>query len=202
MSERIWPTAIAWSSTHARWKSDVQLLVEPLRRLIGSSTQIKSAAESRQERAAAPPTQSSGEVGTAAKFDGPTLQRISKELAIEICPIAEVVASGPQPRAIRQKRFVSRSQRKSNRRNNGNVSAKSNCGSLDTNSNGSDQRQGRTEDSIRARPRRRASCKIGTRSAAIITAVQKFGCSSHSNRFHRIGISCRCEFSKRIVRAK
>ncbi len=77
--------------THARWKSDVQLLVEPLRRLIGSSTQIKSAAESRQERAAAPPTQSSGEVGTAAKFDGPTLQRISKELAIEIGPIAEVV---------------------------------------------------------------------------------------------------------------
>ncbi len=44
--------------THARWKSDVQLLVEPLRRLIGSSGQTESAT---QAGASAPPRQPSSE---------------------------------------------------------------------------------------------------------------------------------------------
>lgn len=77
--------------THARWKSDVQLLVEPLRRLLGSSGEAKSAIVSSGPRAAAPATIRTNPDATAFRFDPATLQRISRELAIDIGPIADVV---------------------------------------------------------------------------------------------------------------
>lgn len=77
--------------THARWKSDVQLLVEPLRRLIGSSSELKPAARSRGEGAIDSLPSATRNDGTTTSFEAATLQRIGKELAIDIGPIAEVV---------------------------------------------------------------------------------------------------------------
>jgi TonB family protein len=93
--------------THARWKSDVQVLLEPLRRLIGSSDQVLARAPTAepklgQEKPPSPPSSLSGAPSsgavTDARFDAATLQRIGRELAMYIGPIADVWVS----RATRQ----------------------------------------------------------------------------------------------------
>ena len=87
--------------THARWKSDVQLLLDPLRRLIGSSGQVRAApprAEPKLAQATPAPSQAasvptgSGAVNVS-RFDPATLQRIRRELALCIGPIADVGVS-------------------------------------------------------------------------------------------------------------
>ncbi len=59
--------------THARWKSDVQLLIKALRPLVGGDSQT-------------PPA-----VQPALEIDAMIAQRIARELAIYIGPIAEIV---------------------------------------------------------------------------------------------------------------
>jgi TonB family protein len=91
--------------THARWRSDVQLLIEPLRRLIGISGERKTgsgrgetivadpAGSSPQELASSP----KAEAITASRFDAASLQRIRRELALHIGPIAELVVARAAP---------------------------------------------------------------------------------------------------------
>ena len=96
--------------THARWRSDVQLLIEPLRRLIGISGEIKPrsasgeaivadhAPPSSQELTSSPKADSpNAEQSTASRFDAATLQRIRRELALHIGPIAELVVARATP---------------------------------------------------------------------------------------------------------
>jgi TIR domain len=85
--------------THARWKSDVQLLLDALHRLVGEVGQ--SAAKTGRDQAA--PASSTNSLkqkitGTAKseslapiKIDPAILQRVSRELALHIGPIAEIV---------------------------------------------------------------------------------------------------------------
>lgn len=94
--------------THARWKSDVQVLLEPLRRLI-SSERVQARAPKAELKLGqeTPPTPalsgapSSGAV-TDARFDTAALQRIRRELALYIGPIADVSVS----RATRSSRSI------------------------------------------------------------------------------------------------
>lgn len=91
--------------THARWRSDVQLLIEPLRRLIGISGEIKARSASGEAIVAdhAPPlspelaSSPNAEQRTASRFDAATLQRIRRELALHIGPIAELVVARAAP---------------------------------------------------------------------------------------------------------
>ena len=91
--------------THARWRSDVQLLIEPLRRLIGISGEIKprsAGGEAIVADHARPPSQEitssrNAEPITASRFDAATLQRIRRELALHIGPIAELVMARATP---------------------------------------------------------------------------------------------------------
>jgi len=91
--------------THARWRSDVQLLIESLRRLIGISDEINPrsaggkaivadhAQPSSRELTSSP----NAEQITASRFDAATLQRIRRELALHIGPIAELVLARAAP---------------------------------------------------------------------------------------------------------
>ena len=86
--------------THARWRSDVQLLIEPLRRLIASSAQAQSGSARGESKVAqqTPPSQpvsppASSDPIVASRFDPATLQRIRLELALCIGPIADVGVS-------------------------------------------------------------------------------------------------------------
>ena len=91
--------------THARWRSDVQLLIEPLRRLIGISGEIKARSASGEANVADYARPSSQELAspphaehtTASRFDSATLQRIRRELAPHIGPIAELVVARAAP---------------------------------------------------------------------------------------------------------
>jgi TonB family protein len=91
--------------THARWRSDVQLLIEPLRRLIGVSAEIKPRSASGEAIVADHARPSSQELTsspnaeqiTASRFDAATLQRIRRELALHIGPIAELVVARATP---------------------------------------------------------------------------------------------------------
>lgn len=91
--------------THARWRSDVQLLIDPLRRLIGISGEIKARTASGEARVADQMRPSSQELASAPKtddvtvshFDAATLQRIRRELALHIGPIAELVVARATP---------------------------------------------------------------------------------------------------------
>jgi TonB family protein len=91
--------------THARWRSDVQLLIEPLRRLIGISGEIKPRSASGEAIVADHARPSSQELRsspnaeqiTASRFDAATLQRIRRELALHIGPIAELVVARATP---------------------------------------------------------------------------------------------------------
>jgi len=83
--------------THARWRSDIQLLIEALRRLVGDANQIEattpsneaaaSPATPRQEAAASPKLENE----SSARIDPAVIQRVSRELALHIGPIAEMV---------------------------------------------------------------------------------------------------------------
>jgi len=85
--------------THARWRSDVQLLLEPLRRLVGSSGQVQAVAARDESKAAQAPFSPSVSVPsnsssiTTSRFDPVTLPRIRRELALCIGPIADVGVS-------------------------------------------------------------------------------------------------------------
>ncbi len=83
--------------THARWKSDVQVLIRALRPFtdepgVSAAEKGKEPVESREESTA---SQASGRVSNAAavapSIDAPTIERVSRELAAYIGPIAEVV---------------------------------------------------------------------------------------------------------------
>jgi TonB family protein len=91
--------------THARWRSDVLLLLEPLARIIGTSGEVKARSTSGEAIVAGHARRSSQELASssgiedisAARFDAATLQRIRRELAMHIGPIAEVVVSRAAP---------------------------------------------------------------------------------------------------------
>jgi TonB family protein len=90
--------------THARWRSDVQLLIEPLRRLTGISGEIKPRSANGEAIVADHARPSSQELTspnaeqiTASRFDAATLQRIRRELALHIGPIAELVVARATP---------------------------------------------------------------------------------------------------------
>jgi hypothetical protein len=85
--------------THARWRSDIQLLVEALRRLVADSNPVGTGSGPHQSASPARPGAASTQVqGTsetqprsAVQFDPATMQRVSRELALHIGPIAEIV---------------------------------------------------------------------------------------------------------------
>jgi hypothetical protein len=87
--------------THARWKSDVQLLISALRRLLGD-VNLAGASASPNDAATssghgAPPREvaasSKIEAEKSALIDPAALQRIKRELAQRIGPIASIVVT-------------------------------------------------------------------------------------------------------------
>jgi TonB family protein len=92
--------------THARWRSDVQLLVEPLRRLTGLPGKNPSSGsraiaskliEVPQAESPAPLTEAVTPQTTSSRIDAATLQRVSRELAHHIGPIADLVVKRAAP---------------------------------------------------------------------------------------------------------
>ncbi len=83
--------------THARWKSDIQLLIEALRRLLGDSIQAGIGVRANAAVASPQPSQqrATGALkrldGSPARVDPAALQHISRELALRIGPIAGIV---------------------------------------------------------------------------------------------------------------
>lgn len=83
--------------THARWKSDVQVLVRALQPFMSPSRADGADREMGpgETRAGGSAAQASGEAtngaAVASTIDAPTMARVTKELAIFIGPIAEVV---------------------------------------------------------------------------------------------------------------
>ena len=85
--------------THTRWRSDIQLLTEALRRLLADTTQ--SAKSKRFNATASPelpttPKEATGSKpgdASTARFDPAALQRVTRELAIRIGPIASRIVS-------------------------------------------------------------------------------------------------------------
>jgi len=79
--------------THARWKSDVQVLLRALQPFMdppcGDVSNDKAPAELKEESSASVRTSSSASIASA--IDIQTIERVGKELAIYIGPIAEVV---------------------------------------------------------------------------------------------------------------
>ena len=83
--------------THARWKSDIQLLIEALRRLLGDAIQAGTVVRANAAAASAQTTQQEAMEtsklvdGSPARVDPAVLQQISRELALRIGPIAGIV---------------------------------------------------------------------------------------------------------------
>lgn len=86
--------------THARWKSDVQVLLQALRPYlnVGDVSATVGHSEDREPEPSAPVQETSGEhraggrsEAAALKFEPQTMERIIKELAAFIGPISEVV---------------------------------------------------------------------------------------------------------------
>ena len=85
--------------THARWRSDIQLLVEALRRLVVDSNPVGTGSGPHQSASPARPGATSPHVkGTSepeprssSQIDPATMQRVSRELALHIGPIADIV---------------------------------------------------------------------------------------------------------------
>ncbi len=85
--------------THARWRSDIQLLVEALRRLVVDSNPVGTGSGPHQSASPARPGAAFTEVkGTSeldprssVQIDPTTMQRVSRELALHIGPIANIV---------------------------------------------------------------------------------------------------------------
>jgi TonB family protein len=87
--------------THARWRSDIQLLVEALRRLLGDSNKVKTGSGSSEvpHTTQAASAQRAGrgtsqiDEGSSPRLDSAILQRVSRELALRIGPIATIVVT-------------------------------------------------------------------------------------------------------------
>jgi TonB family protein len=85
--------------THARWRSDIQLLVEALRRLVVDSNQVGTGSGAHQSPSPAGPSDASAaskatselESRSSVQIDPETVQRVSRELALHIGPIADIV---------------------------------------------------------------------------------------------------------------
>jgi TonB family protein len=85
--------------THARWRSDLQLLKEALRRLLGDPSPDGTTARSSEARASARPGMTQQEVtgsskledGSSSRIDAAAVQQVIRELALRIGPIAGVV---------------------------------------------------------------------------------------------------------------
>ena len=85
--------------THARWRSDIQLLIEALRRLVGDTSQSGTRTGPNQATASAQPGIPHQEVrgssklenGSSARIDPAAMQRVSRELALHIGPIADIM---------------------------------------------------------------------------------------------------------------
>jgi TonB family protein len=85
--------------THARWRSDMQLLTDALRRLLEDTSQAETSARPNEATTSARPATAQQEVagsskledGSSARFDPATVQRVSRELALRIGPIAGIV---------------------------------------------------------------------------------------------------------------
>jgi hypothetical protein len=73
--------------THVRWKSDLQLLLKALRPLVEDPAHVAAASTTVE----ALPALASHTVGAGGSIDPATVQRIARELAIHIGPIAEIV---------------------------------------------------------------------------------------------------------------
>ncbi len=87
--------------THARWKSDVQVLAEALRPYLESPSDAST--QHRERTAAFAPsavTQQTQAVAKAPQFDPELLGRLGKELAAYIGPIAEIVVKRSAKRAL------------------------------------------------------------------------------------------------------
>lgn len=83
--------------THPRWKSDVQVLIRSLRAVVGEpwASDTEDGKKFGKLREEPPTTQSSGHKGSfeavTSTIDAQTMERITKELATYIGPIAEIV---------------------------------------------------------------------------------------------------------------
>ena len=86
--------------THARWRSDVLVFVEALRRLVGTAPSTETRIMPRPATFAAPPATSvrqqvaappKPESARPAPLDPAAVQRVSQELAVHIGPIAGIV---------------------------------------------------------------------------------------------------------------
>jgi TonB family protein len=85
--------------THARWKSDMGLLKEALGRLLGETSQAGTSARPNEATASSRPGAAQQELkgssaledGSSARIDAAGMQRVSRELAARIGPIAEIV---------------------------------------------------------------------------------------------------------------
>jgi TonB family protein len=85
--------------THARWKSDMQLLTVSLRRLLGDPTKVEKSARSNDASAPTQPASPQNETavssnlggGSSARIDPAAVQSVTRELALHIGPIAGVV---------------------------------------------------------------------------------------------------------------
>lgn len=89
--------------THARWRSDIHLLIEALRRMRGDASQIAIAPI---QQATDSPPQASSNKEVIAPPDEPSssispalIQRVSRELALHIGPIADIVVRRAAPRS-------------------------------------------------------------------------------------------------------
>lgn len=90
--------------THARWKSDVQVLMQALRPYLGvaredapaavvSDAEKGTAIREEQVSGARAPSPTVATVAASSPFDAQTIERVSKQLAAYIGPIAELVVN-------------------------------------------------------------------------------------------------------------
>jgi TonB family protein len=83
--------------THARWRSDIQLLIDALRRLLGDSDQAEARVKTNAVVASAQATQRERtepaklEQASSTRIDPVAIQQVSRELALRIGPIADIV---------------------------------------------------------------------------------------------------------------
>ena len=85
--------------THARWRSDIQLLVEALRRLLGDTSTAGTSAPRGEPAALAPSGTPQRELkaplgkesGNFGQVDPESIRRVTRELAFRIGPIADIV---------------------------------------------------------------------------------------------------------------
>jgi TonB family protein len=87
--------------THARWRSDINLLNEALRRVVGDASQ----SETSQGKVPAPQSNPKGvsessshlEAANSSRIDPAAIERVTRELALRIGPIAGVVVKRAAP---------------------------------------------------------------------------------------------------------